>query len=112
MVGKVKLALRIGHNYLDEDIADTIKIARAEMIRSGVSQKVADSEHPLIQAAIKTYCKMEYEEDANLKEGYQKSWLCQLDNIRKSSITVTEEVDGTGDIAPVQQNGGNESEAE
>lgn len=95
MVSKVKLALRISHNYLDEDIADTIKVARAEMFRSGVPKEVADSEHPLIQAAIKTFCMMTYANDANMLEGYQKSWLYQLDNIRKSSVTVTEEAGGT-----------------
>ena len=86
MVSRVKTALRISHNLLDTDIADTIMSARAEMIRSGVSEKLANSEHPLIQNAVKTYCLAAYADDATMAEGYQKSWQYQLDNIRKSSI--------------------------
>lgn len=96
MVGKVKIALRISHSLLDADIADTISSARAEMVRSGVSERLANSEHPLIQTAVKTYCLAAYADDATMAEGYQKSWLYQLDNIRKSSIDVPEE-EGDGD---------------
>ena len=91
MVSRVKTALRISHNLLDSDIADTILSARAEMVRSGVSEKLANSTHPLIQTAIKAYCLAAYADDATTAEGYQKSWECQLDNIRKSSIEVPEE---------------------
>ena len=86
MVQTVKNALRIKHSLLDVDIAESILEARAEMVRSGVSEEEANSNHPLIKAAIKTYCLAEYTSDSDKVEGYQKSWQYQLDNIRKSSM--------------------------
>ena len=88
MLEKIKSALRIKHNLLDDDITDSIMEARAEMVRSGVSEEVANSEHPLVRAAIKVYCLANYASDADIAEGYQKSWQYQLDNIRKSHIEV------------------------
>lgn len=88
MLAKVKTALRISHTYLDDDIEDTINTARAELIRSGCSAEVAESNLDIIQMAIKTYCQFVYADDQKLKDGYEKSWLFQLDNIRKSTIDV------------------------
>lgn len=86
MLEKVKIALRIRHTYLDSDIQDTIKTARAEMIRAGIIPKVANCEHELIEMAIKTYCQYVYANDSKIADGYFKSWEYQLDNIRKSSV--------------------------
>lgn len=86
MLDKVKLALRISHNLLDSDIKDTIETARAEMVRSGVSENVAHDSNTLIEAAIKTYCQAVYANDEKRAEGFMKSWQYQLDNIRKSSM--------------------------
>ena len=88
MLEKVKLVLRISHNYLDSDICDTINTARAEMIRSGVSDIVAYSDADVVEMAIKTYCLFVYANDTKMSEGYFKSWQYQLDNIRKSSNIV------------------------
>lgn len=85
MLEKVKVALRISHNCLDNDIQDTIATARAEMIRSGVvADKVNDEEDALITNAIKTYCLFVYSSDSNKTEGYWTSWQYQLDCLRKS----------------------------
>lgn len=88
MLEKVKLALRISHSYLDSDIESTISTARAEMIRSGVSESVAYSDADVVEMAIKTYCLFVYANDTKMSEGYFKSWQYQLDNIRKSSNIV------------------------
>ena len=86
MLEKVKLALRISHKLLDEDIKETIDAARADMKRSGISNVMAESEEdPLIIRAIKTYCLAVYSSDSKMAEGYQVSWEYQLDNLRKSS---------------------------
>ena len=85
MVDKVKLALRISHDHLDSDINETIETARAELIRSGCSEKYANSEHALIVAAIKTYCMSVYTNDEKRAQGFFESWKYQLDNIRKST---------------------------
>ncbi|MBQ0112226.1 MAG: head-tail connector protein [Bacteroidales bacterium] len=86
MLAKVKVALRINHTFLDDDINDTINTARAELIRSGVDKELAESNIDLIQMAVKTYCQFVYAEDTKLADGYFKSWQYQLDNIRKSTI--------------------------
>lgn len=94
MLEKVKMALRISHNLLDSDINDTISTARSEMIRSGIAENIANSDIDIIQMAIKTYCLYIYASDTKLTEGYFKSWQYQLDNIRKSTIILPEEVEG------------------
>lgn len=91
MLGKVKLALRITHSYLDKDIEDTIKMARAEMIRSGVSEEVANSSNKIVENAIKTFCLYTYCNDSKFTEGYFNSWIFQLENLRKSTIGIEEE---------------------
>lgn len=91
-------ALRLGpssREYLSEEIDRNIKTARAEMIRSGVSEVLANSDHELIEDAIITFCMMRMGESKT--EKYEESWMYQLDCIRKSSITVPEkekETDG------------------
>lgn len=91
MLEKVKLALRITHNYLDRDIEDTIKVARQEMIRAGVSEEVANSDNDMVENAIKTFCLYTYCNDSKFTEGYFNSWIFQLDNLRKSTIDIEEE---------------------
>lgn len=93
MLQDVKLRLRISHSLLDSDIAETIEIARAEMIRSGVSSEYANSNHPLIKNAIKTYCCYIHGDDEKKADGYLESWLYQLDNLRKSTAPELEEGD-------------------
>lgn len=88
MLDKIKIALRISHNYLDDDIEDTINAAKAEMIRAGVDPDVANSEHDLVVMAVKTYCLYVYASDKNLADGFFNSWQYQLDNIRKSILEV------------------------
>jgi hypothetical protein len=86
MLNRVKVALRISHNLLDSDISETIDTARAELIRSGVSQTLANSDNILVQSAIKTYCLFVYTNDEKRAQGFFESWQYQLDNIRKSDI--------------------------
>lgn len=90
MLEKVKLALRISHNLLDSDIESTIDTARAELIRSGVSEEKANSEDVLIESAIKTYCLFVYTNDDKRAQGFFESWQYQLDNLRKSNEYNTE----------------------
>lgn len=86
MLKEVKLALRISHNLLDSDIQSTIDVARAELIRSGVSKELANSDNVLIKSAIKTYCLFVYSNDDKKTQGFFDSWQYQLDNLRKSSF--------------------------
>lgn len=98
MLDKVKLALRISHTALDSDILDTIQTARAEMVRSGVSEVVAGSSLDVVEMAIKTYCLYVYANDTKMADGYFTSWQYQLDNIRKSSLTVPDQEGAEADV--------------
>lgn len=99
MLDKVKLALRINHDLLDDDINDTISTARAELIRSGVSADVANSNLDIVQMAIKTYCLYVYASTDKLKDGYWSSWQYQQDGLRKSTITVPDDTEeGDSDV--------------
>lgn len=87
ILNSVKKALRISHSLLDEELTANIGEARAEMIRSGVPfETAADDTNASVTAAIKAYCKMVNAPDRNSAEGYEKSWLYQLENLRKSSF--------------------------
>ena len=88
---KVKLALRISHNLLDGEITDVIASARQEMIRSGVTEEVANSDMELVETAIKTYALEYYTSDTKEAERFGNSFKYQLDCIRKSTITVEDE---------------------
>lgn len=72
MLEKVKLALRIKSNKLDEEIADLIEACKIDLSLSGV-KKIEDTD-PLIQQAIKLYCKANFGLDNKDSEKYQKSY--------------------------------------
>ncbi len=84
---KVKLALRISHDMLDNEINDAIKSARLEMIRAGVDRTVAEGSSELVETAIKTYALAYPPLVGNLTDGekYMNAFKYQLDNLRKSS---------------------------
>lgn len=72
MLEKVKLALRIKSNKLDEEIADLIEACKIDLSLSGV-KRIEDTD-PLIQQAIKLYCKANFGLDNKDSEKYQKSY--------------------------------------
>lgn len=76
---KVKLALRIRSNAYDIDIYDLIESAKLDLSISGV--KKIDEEDPLIQQAIKTYCKANFGLDNKDSEKYQKSYDMQKQHL-------------------------------
>lgn len=63
MLDKVRQALRITHNKLDSELQDVIDACKLDLTIAGV--KKIDENDPLIQQAVKTYCKAEYEQDVN-----------------------------------------------
>lgn len=91
ILAKVKLAKRITHNALDNDILDNILAAKDEIERAGIPHSVAtDTSKPLIAQAVKTYCLSFLANDLAEAEKYQMSFQSQLDNLRKSSAYNTE----------------------
>lgn len=83
-------ALRLGATSaktLSNEIDRNITTARAELIRSGVSEVIAKSGHPLVEEAIVTYALMKMGRES-LYDRYKESWEYQVDCIRKSSLKV------------------------
>ena len=76
---KVKLALRIRSNSYDIDIYDLIEAAKLDLSISGV--KKIDEEDPLIQQAIKTYCKANFGLDNKDSEKYQNAYDMQKQHL-------------------------------
>jgi len=72
MLQKVKDALRVNGNDLDEEIQDLINAAKADLKLSGITKDETD---PLIIRAITIYCKAHfgYEEPAQA-ELFMKSY--------------------------------------
>lgn len=72
MLNRVKIALRVTHNKLDEELKDLIEVVKCDLSISGV--KKIDESDPLIYQAIKTYIKSEYESDAVKSEKFKMSY--------------------------------------
>lgn len=84
MLERVKLALRINHDYLNDEIEEVIESACLELIRAGLSEDSVRNPDELVQMAIKTYCLSVLSNDKNMTQGYSDSFRLQLDNLRKS----------------------------
>ena len=80
----VKLAARIKGNTLDPEIDRLVTWARSEMERVGVpSQYAAEEDDPLINECAIQGVLMHVATDAKIREAAEKSFLYQLDNLRK-----------------------------
>lgn len=91
LLDDVKLALRISHTKLDNEITAYISAAKEDMERAGMTATAAaDETSNLVTAAIKTYVLAHMSDNLAEMEGYQKSYECQLDNLRKSAAYNTE----------------------
>ena len=80
----VKLAARIKHYSLDNEINRLIAWARAELERAGVPHDIAISDtDPLVTDCIVQGCLKSISTDERIREAAEKSFLYQLDNLRK-----------------------------
>lgn len=87
MLEKLQMLLGTPDEY-NTIINDSIKEARADLFRSGVKSFYCEScsPEPLIRKAIETYVMAQMSTDRFDAERYQKSYVLQLDNLRKSTI--------------------------
>ena len=92
----VRLALRWKSTSLDTEIQRYINWSRAEIERAGVPQSIAASENTLIVDCIVQGCLMNLSTDEHIREAAEKSFLYQLDNLRKSTY-----IPGTGETQEV-----------
>lgn len=85
----IKIALRISHTALDDEITDTIKAARHDLKLTGILAIKADDEtdnvDPLIKRAIKIYCKAEFAIDSIMAERYKQSYIMLKTHLALSS---------------------------
>lgn len=72
MLEKVKLSLRIKSDAFNVEILEMIEAAKLDLSISGI--KKINENDPLIQQAIKTYCKANFGLDNKDSEKYQKSY--------------------------------------
>lgn len=72
MLESIKLALRINSSAFDTEIKELIESAKLDMNISGIVK--LDITDPLIQQAIKIYCKANFGLDNKDSEKYQKSY--------------------------------------
>ena len=75
MLEKIKLALRISHTALDEDIQADIDACLADLRLCGVTH--ADTSDPLMFNAVKLYCKSIYTDDPNKGAEYLRRYEAQ-----------------------------------
>lgn len=84
MLEKVKLALRIDDDSLDEDIQDTINAAISDMKLCGVAGSKIVETDPLILRAVKVFCKAEFSSDDKEADRYKESYERLRDHLTMS----------------------------
>lgn len=72
MLEKIKVALRITHSKLDDELLDMIDVVKSDLRISGVI--AIDETDSLIYQAVKTYIKAEYETDTTKSEKLMQSY--------------------------------------
>lgn len=73
LLEKVKIALRIKHTALDDDILDNVQSCLQDLRVHGIVHK--DHTDVLIQNAIKLYCKAEYNDDPEKSDIYRARYV-------------------------------------
>lgn len=72
LLNKVKTALRISHNVLDDDVTDTIEACLMDLRVCGVrTPETMQGLDPLILNAVKLFCKAAYTDDTGKAAAYQ-----------------------------------------
>lgn len=81
----IKSRLRISHSKIDDQLADDILAAKAELQRVGISVSAVNNEDdPLIDKAIIAYCLWIESSDDKMADKYEAQWMQWKDELRKS----------------------------
>lgn len=84
-VNSIKARLRISHSKLDDQFAQDIEAAKAELVRIGVLKEIVDAENnPLIDKAIIAYCMWIEADSEKMAFGYKAQWNQWRDELRRS----------------------------
>ena len=79
VLDKIKLAVRISHDKLDEDVQSDIDACVSDLAMHGV---VGDTSDPLIFKAVKLYCKAAYTDDVNKAAEFMRRYEALRDNLK------------------------------
>lgn len=82
MLEKIKLAVRISHDKLDEDIKADIEACKADLEMHGVTVIESD---PLICNAVKLYCKAAYTDDVSKGAEFLRRYEALRDNLKMAA---------------------------
>ena len=80
LLPKVKLALRINHSALDDDIQADIDACLADLEMHGIEN--ASVTDPLIFNAVKLYCRAQYTDDVEKAEKYMQRYKDMRDSLK------------------------------
>lgn len=84
-VNSIKARLRINHDKLDDQFAQDIEAAKAELVRVGLLKEAVDAVNdPLIDKAIIAYCLWIEADSEKTSYGYKAQWNQWKDELRKS----------------------------
>jgi hypothetical protein len=89
LLGACRAALRIPAfcNDFDEEIADAIEAARADLVAGGVlPEKANDDEDGRVRLAIKVYVKANFGMDNPDADRFMKSFECMLTSMSGDSL--------------------------
>ena len=88
----LRLTQKAAKNLLNT-IQRNILTARAELIRSGVSEDLANSSNLLVEDAIITFCLYKMDDESNQERNWS-AFQYQQDTLRKSNIKLKEDAKG------------------
>ena len=71
---KIKTALRITHDALDDDLMDTAVACLTDLGVCGVRNPGEQEMDPLILTAVKLYCRADYTEDPDKAARYRECY--------------------------------------
>lgn len=83
VLDRIKLAVRISHDKLDDDIKADIDSCIADLTMHGI---IGDVDHdPLIFSAVKLYCKAAYTDDVNKAAEYLRRYEALRDSLKMAA---------------------------
>ena len=81
----IKDRLRVSHSKLDDQFAQDILAAKADLVRVGMSNEIVEDENnPLIDKAIIAYCMWIESSNDKMADRYEAQWNQWKDELRKS----------------------------
>lgn len=83
----IKDRLRVSHSKLDDQFAQDILAAKADLVRVGMSNEIVEDENnPLIDKAIIAYCMWIESSNDKMADRYEAQWNQWRDELRKSYV--------------------------